>query len=441
MSASGELLRFGRRSSILGAGSLLASPSILRAQTAGGVALVIGNSKYHWEAPLPNVRRDAPDVARAFQSYGLKTELVQDAGLSAMNQALEHFAAAAKGAQFAAFYFAGHGASWGADSYLVPADAELGNPDAVKNLIKTRTAGRTMSEAVNRLLVFDNCRNNPADGWRQLESERNAVTSPEQQRQGAAGSANTLTLFSTAPGRIARDGPAGDNSPFAACFLRQLQPASIDLQSTPSKLRRDLLIATEGRQLLWDSNRFQQPFVLNAPRNRQPVAVGGAAGGASGGAASSGRIVELTRAYAYAQENGLPLPSGLVACRPPGSGSGDSRDAWKVGSFQFINRNDLGESPALLIVLSVEGQQTAEIITSIKGRFNPQTQKLESGSIWRFVTSRISGDKLNYVPRAGSASWVFDWRDANSGSFSLINDQQVGRTAMGFSSRFTRLDG
>lgn len=432
MGVSGKLRRLGRRGSILGAGSLLASPAVLRAQgQANGVALVIGNSKYHWEATLPNVKRDAPDVARAFQSYGLKTELVQDAGRAAMNRALENFATAAKGANFAAFYFAGHGASWGRDSYLVPVDADLGNPGTVETLIKTQAAGRAMREAANRLLVFDNCRNNPADGWRQLESERNAVISPEQQREGvAAGSPNTLVLYSTAPGRIARDGPAGENSPFAASFLRRLQPDSIDLQSVPSKLRRDLMIATEGRQILWDGNRFQQPFVLNAPRNRQPVVVGGGAG-------NPARIVELTRAYAYAQENGLPLPSGLIAWRQ----SANSRDARKIGSFQFINRNELGEAPALLIVMSVEEQQTAEIIMSIKGRTDPQTNKMVAGSIWRFVTSRISGDKLEYVPRAGSARWVFDWRDANSGSFSLVNDQQVGGRGFGYSARFTRLDG
>src|SRR6185503_19270071 len=54
----------GRRTILTGASSLLAAPVPLRAQPqSAGVALVIGNSKYKWEAPLPNVRRDARDVA------------------------------------------------------------------------------------------------------------------------------------------------------------------------------------------------------------------------------------------------------------------------------------------------------------------------------------------------------------------------------------------
>ncbi|MEI6204990.1 MAG: caspase family protein, partial [Enhydrobacter sp.] len=111
-----RLTSIGRRSALAGAGSLLVAPAIVRAQgKTNGVALVIGNSKYAREAQLPNVRRDAPDIAKRFESFGLKTELVQDAGRDAMNRALEKFGAAAKGADFAAFYFAGHGASWGRD--------------------------------------------------------------------------------------------------------------------------------------------------------------------------------------------------------------------------------------------------------------------------------------------------------------------------------------
>ena len=63
---------------------MLAAPAIVQAQGQTGVALVIGNSKYKWEASLPNAKRDATDVAKAFQALGLKTELVQDIGRDAM---------------------------------------------------------------------------------------------------------------------------------------------------------------------------------------------------------------------------------------------------------------------------------------------------------------------------------------------------------------------
>ena len=125
-------LRLGRRAAFAGASILLASTAIVRAQgKASGYALVIGNSKYQWEASLPNVKRDAPDMARCFESLGLKTELVQDVGRDAINQALDRFKTGiSRGANLAAFYFAGHGAAWAKDTYLVPIDADLQNDPA-----------------------------------------------------------------------------------------------------------------------------------------------------------------------------------------------------------------------------------------------------------------------------------------------------------------------
>src|SRR5476649_685965 len=136
----GEMMmgRIARRALLAGAGSLLAAPAVVRAQGTNGVALVIGNSKYRWEASLPNVRRDAPDIAKRFQALGLRTELLQDAGQDAMRAAIDKFASAARGTNLAAFYFAGHGASWDKDTYLVPEDADLNNPSIVQTLLPVR---------------------------------------------------------------------------------------------------------------------------------------------------------------------------------------------------------------------------------------------------------------------------------------------------------------
>ena len=236
---SKRLYRIGRRAVLAAAGSTLAFPVVVRAQRKGGVALVIGNSKYQWEASLPNVRRDAPDVARRFQELGLKTELIQDAGRDAMVRAVDAFKTGARGADLAAFYFAGHGANWGKDTYVVPIDADLSSPNSVDRLVGVSDIQQGMGAAAHQLMVFYNCRNNPADGWRQLQAQRAAVVNLEKQEvAGRSPPPNSLTLFSTSPGRIALDGPAGQNSPFAAALLRQLASPSIDLQALPAKLRR-----------------------------------------------------------------------------------------------------------------------------------------------------------------------------------------------------------
>ena len=404
----------GRRTVLVGAGSILASPAICaRAQTAG-VALVIGNSKYHWEATLPNVKRDAPDVAKRFQEFGLKTELAQDLGRDAMRQAIERFAAASRGARLAAFYFAGHGVSWNRGTFLVPVDADLSSPNMVEKLIKGQTVRDGFAEAANHLMVLDNCRNNPADGWRQKAEDNRAAGRNAEAGTNENDPPNTVVLFSTVPGRAALDGPAGQNSPFAAALLRQLAEPSVDLLALPGKLRRDLLVATAGRQILWDRNNYRQPFTISAP-----------AGARAQGAGDRTRVVELANVYAYAQQNGLAMPPGLIAYRPPSG----SRDAGKVGSFKYTGFN---QEPALLVVMSVEDPQSVELVQAYRDK-QQQTK-------WRFLRGVLSGDSIDFDNSDQNLRWAFKWSDANSGKLSIQQHGSSGNARM-VTGSFARLDG
>lgn len=399
--------------------ALLAAPHVARAQGAGGVALVIGNSKYQWEASLPNVRRDAPDVAKRFQAMGLKTELLQDLSKDALRQAVDRFSSSAAGANLAALYFAGHGATWEKETYLVPVDVDLGTPSNVKTLLPVSAVSRAVQSASHRLLVFDSCRNNPADGWRQLEAERGARFNVEQQRDAAAtAEPNSLTLFSTAPGRVALDGPAGENSPFAASFLHQLSGNSVDLAALPGKIRRELLIATEGRQVLWDRNTYSGSF-----------AVKGVSGGTPGTTGDPSRIIELPNAYAFARKSGIELPQGLIAHRaPPGT-----PHAQKAGSYEFTALTPRGPMPYLVVVLSAEATGTAQLITAIQN---------DAGRIWRFVTGSISNNRLTFQPSAGRPNYLLDWSDTNSGSVAVLSEgNKPGQGNTVRSVRFSRLDG
>lgn len=408
----------GRRT-VLGAGGLvLAAPAIVRAQT-GGVALVIGNSKYQWEAQLPNVKRDAPDIAKRFQAMGLKTELVQDAGRQAMQAAIEKWGAAAKGASLAAFYFAGHGANWGRRTFVVPTDVDLSTPSVAESLTPINAVGAAASGAASRLIVLDACRNNPADGWRQVAAQRGAVVNDSM--GSAANLPNTLVLFSTAPGRIALDGPAGQNSPFAAALMRQLDGQSVELLTLPAALRRDLLIATEGRQVLWDRNSFQSSFVLKGARLPD-------AANRSSWAKDPTRTIELPNAYAFARENKFTIPEGLIAHRPPGTSS----DARMVGSFKYTSRYKVGPMPQVMIVMSVEQGSTAELILAGVS---------ELGAFWRFVTGSVATGRLEFVPRDNAAKHIFTWKDATGGTMAQLSEGVGGQNSSPYTTAFTRLDG
>jgi hypothetical protein len=416
----------GRRSLLAGAGGLLATPAIVRAQGANGVALVIGNSKYHWEASLPNVRRDAPDVAQRFEQLGLKTELLLDVGGAGMRTAIDKFGTACRGAKFAAFYFAGHGVFWEKKTYIVPVDADLGNPGVARSLIPVSLLNEAMKDAANRLMVFDSCRNNPADGWRQREAKGLARGDALYSAALAASQQpNTLLLFSTAPGGVALDGPAGENSPFAAALLRQLAGQSIDLQSLPERLRRELLLATECRQLLFAQNTYSTP-----------VALTGRAGTGAAVRHDPSRIVELPNAYAYARENGLVLPAGLVAYRPPASAAaGDRR---KIGSYKydfFVSGGGAHKAPALAIVLSIPDGSSAEVLQTFKS-FDASA----GGTRWRHITATNSEGSVAWLTIDEVLRLELKWRDQNSGTYSSTPNASAVSAKMA-SSPFTRIDG
>jgi len=421
--------RIARRNMIASAAALLASPAVVRAKGYSGVALVIGNSKYKWEAQLPNVRRDAPDIARRFQELGLKTELVQDAGRDAQAAAIEKFRSAAAGAEFAAFYYAGHGASWDQSTYLVPVDADLDAPGSVANLLSVDMVAQAAKGAARRLFVFDSCRNNPADGWRQraavAASTVNELVQAAVARENAP---NTLILFSTAPGRVALDGPAGSNSPFAAALLHQLNEPAIDLYELPAKLRRELLVATEGRQVVWDSNTYSGPFRLEGPRGKTTA----------GPSVDASRIVELPNAYNFARQKQLLLPEGLIALRPPSA----SPHAAKIGAFESTWRAAVGAArmgssiePLLLVVLSVGPSNAAEVVFCTRNHFASQ------GRLWELRPAVLSDHGLEWTGSDGVLTLEFRWRDANSGrSTQLVRVPNAG-TAPPASYSFKRLDG
>ena len=393
-------------------GGLLASPAIVRAQRQNGVALVIGNSRYKWEASLPNVKRDAPDIAKAFQALGLKTELLENVGLDAMKGAVDKFGAAARDVDFASFYFAGHGAFWNNTTHLVPVDVDLTNSSVTANLIKTASVSNATKGAAHTMLTFDSCRNNPADGWRQVESEDHAFIDVEAQRRDPIGVPNRLVLFSTAPGWAALDGPAGQNSPFAAALLRQLGDVPLDIQALPGRLRRSLLIATQGRQVLFDVNRYGQPYVVGAagkPSPRQDPA----------------GVVELNNAYANAREHDIPLPPGVVALRTPGN----TRHGRKIGAYRYEYTRSDTFHPVILVVLSVDEKGSANLLLA---------EKFSNRHLWRVMNGTVSGDSLTYQAYYNAPRHTFEWRDADSGSVTLIWDKSSN--ARPYSTRFTRLD-
>jgi hypothetical protein len=415
MSRLSEFPGIGRRSLIVGAGGLLAAPSIVLAQQSAGVALVIGNSKYRWEASLPNAKRDSTDMAKCFQAMGLKTELLQDAHQGAMLEAIAKFKEAARGAAFAAFYFAGHGTQWNQQAYLVPIDADLSEPKT-DGLVATGFVNKACNAAKANMRIFDNCRNNPADGWRQKQADDRSRVVGTYLEAFASESRNHLAIFSTAPGRAALDGPANQNSPFVTALLRELDAESVDITTLARKLRRDVSIASRGQQVVVDLSSYDRPFVLKGARLGRPASAG----------VDATSLIELGKTYAFAREKKILLPEGLVGLRSTGS----AQLRQKVGSFKFTeNSRQSGISDQLLVVLSADTEDTAQVLLA-----GPTHH-----GYWRFVKAKIDGEKLEFraydEPQAPTES--FKWRDDNSGTMAMT----WSGNAKIWNSPFARIDG
>lgn len=415
---------------LVGASGLLAAPAVAHAQGQNGVALVIGNSKYQWEASLPNVRRDAPDVAKRFQDLGLKTELLLDSNRATMQQAIAKLGEAARGAKLAALYFAGHGVFWDKDSYIVPVDTDLGDPRTAQSLITVRSIVQSLKAANSRLLIFDSCRNSPADGWKQRDAKYMARDDAAQRESVDPGSANTLTVFSTPAGSIALDGPASGNSPFAAELLRQFDAPSVDLQTLPARLRRALLLATECRQLVWDNNTLASPLMLQRTgKAPSPAAL----------KYDTSRIVDLDKAYEFARQNDLALPPGLIAYRP----AANSPAARLIGTYRHEYASPFGHAgsgnfkmtQALLIVLAASQGNSAELILAYKDF------RTAGGSRWEFMSADRTDDTVSFLGRSLDFRFEFKWTGANAGTYQHVEVSGRRKSSLKGTVPFTRLDG
>ena len=245
------------------------------AARAERVALVIGNNAY---ANLPSQMQlqspvsDAADVAAALKKLGYR--IIGDKPLTngtreAMTGAAEAFAAAAKSAEAAVFYYSGHGIQVGEDNYLLPTDTpKLTALSMLKNrcilLRDTIMVGLEEAGAGNKVIILDCCRDNPFSA--QLDAAlaqvgKSVKTKSVGEMSGYG--AGFYLAFATSPGSTALDGNGNRNSPFTGAMLKVLETKSgedIDFffREVKKSLPRD--------QVSWTNHSLQSGFALGLVR-------------------------------------------------------------------------------------------------------------------------------------------------------------------------------
>lgn len=234
------------------------------------VALVIGNSAYKHSAELRNPRNDAQDVAAALQHLDFTVISGFDLDHSGMRRTISRFAAALEDATVGVFYYAGHGIQLNGTNYLVPTDSKLENQYSPQfELIRVDLVQSVMeNKKRTNILFLDACRDNPlARNLARAMGTRS--TSLPLGLSSTESGIGTLVSFSTQPGNVAEDGQ-GRNSPYAAALAMQLKLPGVSLSEMLINVRRDVMQATNDRQIPWEHSALRDRFYFAAPK---PVVV------------------------------------------------------------------------------------------------------------------------------------------------------------------------
>jgi TPR repeat protein len=227
------------------------------------VALVLGNSEYSSLPELKNPTNDTAEVAKVLRRAGFEVISAADQDRLAVEATIERFFRSLNGADVSLFYYSGHAIQLAGANYIVPTDAKLASPyDIEIQTINIETILSQMRIKTRMQFVFlDACRDNP------FRSERFWIADHLQRVDNAKGLAQirpgigTLISFSTEPGSVAYDGK-GALSPFSGSFVSRALTPNREIRALLTEVRRDVIEATDGRQIPWENSSLTESFFL-----------------------------------------------------------------------------------------------------------------------------------------------------------------------------------
>lgn len=311
---------------VLGA-MLLALLSAHPAWAEEKIALVIGNSAYRKVVQLPNPVNDAADMATSLTRLGFSVKHLTDLDYNAFRLALIDFGNAAKTADKAVLFFAGHGVEIDGRNWLIPVDAEIKSEvDVYAEAINLETLiDISLIPKVIGLVILDACRNDPfasatLAARRSLTNAKPGVKvspkttrdatktdttktdatkpgTPTAARPDPAGSApavddavarglapvdvndNVLVAFAAAAGTTANDGN-GRNSPYSGSLVRHVETPGLEINYLFRMVHDDVVAET----------KTQQPAIYGTLSNDEVYLKGDAAVAAAAAEAEAERV-------------------------------------------------------------------------------------------------------------------------------------------------------
>lgn len=227
---------------------MLASALATSASAERRVAFVIGNGKYNHAAELPNPKNDANDVAAALKRSGFEVILGIDLDQHAMRETSIRFAKAARDADVAMFYYAGHAIQFNGVNYLIPIDSRLRDEADLRRMLRVDEVVADLQQAKNlRILVLDACRDNPLAETLKRSIGRTRAASVQQGLAKIDSPEGMIVSYATQAGLTAEDG-RGRNSPYTRAFLRHIETKA-EIGTVFRRVSADVYAATSKKQL------------------------------------------------------------------------------------------------------------------------------------------------------------------------------------------------
>ena len=210
-------------------------------------ALVIGNSAYTGMNRLANPVNDAYGVAHALWELGFEVDMLLDAGLEEMEEAVtkfKNYLGEAKNT-YGFFFYAGHGVQSGGENYLIPVNANIPGENYLgSRALQVQAVLDDLNDAGNSLnvVVLDACRDNPFSWGR--SGSRGLVIVGRQP-------ADSIIVYATSAGQTAldSDGEGGENGLFTSHLLRNLSIPDLEVYELFRRTSSDVSEASKRGQI------------------------------------------------------------------------------------------------------------------------------------------------------------------------------------------------
>ncbi|RYE07092.1 MAG: caspase family protein [Hyphomicrobiales bacterium] len=264
------------------AAALLLSVPAWAADELKGVALVIGESKYESLSELVNPNRDARDIDNLLGDLGFEVDRVLNADAEELREAIENFIEDAADADVALVYYSGHGIEVAGENYLVPVDADFASPEAAgEALVAVGPMLDALAKAVPvTIVLLDACRSDPfpvgtfiqlpgSDAPVEISEQPGLVAvrgpTPTARPDLPPDSLGTVIGFAAEPGEPALDGPAGENSPYAAALIKHLSAGGFSFGDVMTMVTEEVYLKTRAQQLPWTNSSLRRVLTFAAP--------------------------------------------------------------------------------------------------------------------------------------------------------------------------------